>query len=260
MSHRKKVESSSKLVNILILAAGVLMAVTVLFSLLTGLRINFVYSSLINSAIEVKLNIAEARREFNKNIDEPDDETLKNAWDYLSLAEFNTNLLLEEKDKVGIFALPVNNVKLKEQVQNLQVILLEYRNLSTKITDSQQTDTSAVTSKLKWESQFEQLNSIAQNIQAELRAMLDKQIDRFKLTQFVLIGATLILSFLSVFVFYRYEKQRSIFLRRIEEANTTLEKSSQKTFITEGALLETQRKLTTLVQNLPGIVYRAKND
>jgi hypothetical protein len=92
-------------------------------------------------------------------------------------AEFNTNLLLEEKDRVSMFALPVNNVKLKEQVQDLQAILLEYRRLSSKITDSQQTDTTAVASKLKWENQFEKLNSITQNIQAELRLLLDTQID-----------------------------------------------------------------------------------
>ena len=259
MSHREKVQSSSKLVYTLILSAGVLMAVTVLFSLLVGLRINFIYGTLINSAIEVKLNVAEARREFLQNSNRPDSNAISRAWDDLNIAEFHTNLLLEEKDKLSIFALPINNVNLKERVQQLQGMLVEYRNLSNDITKEKQ-KAARDTLNQKWETEFDNINILAQSVQTELSALLNSQTKNFKLTQFFLIGATLILSFLSIFVFYRYERQRTVFLRQLDDASSTLEKKTHKTTLAEEALQEAQRKLTTLVQNLPGMVYRAKKD
>lgn len=254
MNHRKRLEESSKLVYFLIMSAGVLMAVTVLFSLLAGLRINFFYSTLVNSSVQVKLDVTEARREFLKNLDQPSEETMQRAWDYLNLAEFNTNLLFEEKDKLNLFALPISNEKLKAEVQKLQVMLLEYRKLSAKATDDKQS------LKKDLETQFISIDEQTQKIQTELNELLNTQIKNFKLVQFILIGVTLLLTFLGVFVFYRYEKQRTIFLKRLNEASTTIETRTHKTTIAEEALQETQRRLTTLMQNLPGMVYRCKND
>lgn len=254
MNHRKRLEESSKLVYFLIMSTGVLMAVTVLFSLLAGLRINFFYSTLVNSSVQVKLDVTEARREFLKNLDQPSEETMQRAWDYLNLAEFNTNLLFEEKDKLNLFALPISNEKLKAEVQKLQVMLLEYRKLSAKATDDKQS------LKKDLETQFILIDEQTQKIQTELNELLNTQIKNFKLVQFILIGVTLLLTFLGVFVFYRYEKQRTIFLKRLNEASTTIETRTHKTTIAEEALQETQRRLTTLMQNLPGMVYRCKND
>jgi len=69
-----------------------------------------------------------------------------------------------------------------------------------------------------------------------------------------------ILPFVSSFIFYRYEKQRSSFIKQIESATITLEKGLHKKTRVEEALQETQRQLTTLIQNLPGMVYRCKVD
>lgn len=256
MNHRKKAEGSSKFLYILIMSAGVFMACAVLFSMLAGIRINFIFTELINSSMRVKVNITEAQREFLANINEPADSTLNSAWDYISLAEFNTNLLFEEREKLGIFALPVKDANLKQQIQQLQKLLVEYKNLSEKVAADSSTDTDRV----EWRSQFDIIQSQAQIIQNELNKLLTTHIYNFKIIQFVLIGATLLLSFLSIFVFYRYEKQRSIFTRRLNEASTTIETRAHRTTLTEEALQETQRRLSTLVQNLPGIVYRCKND
>ncbi len=259
MNHRKKVEGSSKLLYILIMTAGVFMAGTVLFSLLAGIRINFIFTELINSAMQVKVNITEARREFLTNIDEPTDSTLSNAWDYLNLAEFNTNLLFEERDKIGIFALPVKDAKLKQQIQQLQKLLIEYKELTGKVTLNQKDKINDADHK-KWEDLFQVVENQSIAIQNELNKLLTTHIQNFKIIQFVLIGATLLLSFLSIFVFYRYEKQRTTFTRRLNEASSTIETRAHKTTLTEEALQETQRRLSTLVQNLPGMVYRCKND
>ena len=224
------------------------MAVSVLFSLVAGLRINFLYTTLIDSAIKVKLNVAEARREFLKNDNEPTSETLQRAWGYLEIAEFNSQILFEEKGKLSFLNLPINDVKLQEEVQKLQVILVDYRDLSSKLSKGTGQSSRSV-SKQEWEKKFDAINSQSEKVQFELRKILDAQIKNFKLTQFILIGVTLIMSFLSVFVFYRYERQRAMYMKRLQDASTTIEKRTRKTTMTEEALLETQRRLTTLVNN-----------
>jgi PAS domain S-box-containing protein len=259
MNHRKRLENSNKSIYILVMSAGVLMAITVLFSLIVGLRINFLYSTLVNSSIQIKLNITDARREFLKNVAKPNKIDVQNAWTNLEQARFNSNLLLEEKDKLNILSLPINDTILRNDVQELQLMLIKYSNLSDKIIsgEKEKFDKSA---QEEWETQFGLIDTQTQKIQDELNRLLESQIKIFRIVQFFLIGITLVLSFLSVFIFYRYEKQRTIFIRRLNEANSTIESRTNKTTKTEEALQETQRRLSTLVQNLPGMAYRCKLD
>ena len=66
MDHKKKIASSNRTVYYLILTAGLFMSVAVLYGLFIGLRINFLYTSLLDSSLEIKSNVIKARSEFLK--------------------------------------------------------------------------------------------------------------------------------------------------------------------------------------------------
>ena len=259
MSSPTSLEKSGKIFYIFILIVGSLISFTILFSLLAGIRINFIYSTLIDSAVKVRISVSEARRELLKNINEPHTETLQQAWGFLEIAEFNSRLLLEEKDKFGFLNLSVKSYGLRKRIQELQALLVSYKDLSYKI--NSETDTLNVMNlKNQWEQNFNEINLKTQQVQDELLKILNIQLKNFKLTQFGLVGLSILISFISIFIFYRYEKQGISFKRRLADASNTIENGTMKTTVAEEALLETQRRLATLVNNLPGMVYRSKKD
>ena len=259
MSHKNKISASNKSVYILVLSTGVLMALAVVYSLFIGIRINFLYSTLLNSSLEIKINVARARIEILRSIDNPSRKSIEDAWQYLSLAEFNSKIILEEKNKSNIIPIPFNNISLNKEIQQLQVQMLDFRGLSSQLLQNQNpSDTTNL--KVLWDEQFNSIESQAVKIEDDIWNIISYQTRIFRVTQFGLIAFSLVLSFITIWIFYRYEKQRNTYLKQIEETSLTIEKGNRKRTKAEEAFQETQRKLNTLVQNLPGMVYRSKVD
>ncbi len=233
------------------------MALAIMYSLFIGIRVNFTYTTLLDASLNIKTNVIYAKTNFLKYAENEDTQALRDAWQFLSLAEFNAHVILEEKDELNIFSTPMNDQDLKKNVQQLQVALLEFRGLSFE-SGKESTPASKSESKAKLELLFSAIDHNTTLIENSVRSLLSSQTRVFRFTQFGLIGISLLLSLISILVFYRYEKQRNEYIREIKTASLSFEKGLQRTTKTEEALQESQRKLTTLVQNLPGMVYRCK--
>ena len=258
MNHKEKISQSNKSVYIFILSAGVLVALAVLYSLFVGIRINFLYSTLLNASLEIKINVAKARIEILNELNDTSQKSIGEAWQYLSLAEFNTKIILEEKNS-NIIPIPFNDFSLSQEIQQLQTELLEFRGLSNQLAQREALKGNQAI-KAAWEKQFEKVDNHVSTIEDDIQNIIAYQSKIFRITQFGLVALSLILSFIAIWIFYRYEKQRNAYLKHIEETSLSIEKGNRRRTKVEEAYQETQRKLTTLVQNLPGMVYRSKVD
>lgn len=256
MSHKEKISSSNKSVYFLILSAGLFVALAILYGLFVGLRINFLYTTLLDASLEIKNNISKARVEFLKNPDNPSQAAINHARTYLDLAEFNAHVILEEKERLNIVSIPLNATALSLEVQKLQVLLAGYRDFSSKI--NSKNSTNALKLRSEWETIYTNLEEQSNNVEKELRIVLGSYVKIFRINQFALIIASLALCIISIIVFYRSEKQKAVLLRKIEDTSLNIEKKTRRTTKVEEALQESQRKLNTLIQNLPGMVYRCK--
>jgi PAS domain S-box-containing protein len=259
MSHKQKISSSNKSVYILILSTGVFIALAVFYSLYMGIRINFLYSTLLDASLKIKLNLVLAQSEVLNYTNDPSEKRMMDAMQYLSLVEFNSKLIIEEKDRSFLFSASVNNSALNNAVQNLQVELLQFRDLSSKFAAH---DSSVIQFSIKsaWENSFRRVVVYSSTIENQLRTIISARTNMFRLTQLGLMALSILLAITALTFFYRYEKQRDYYVKKIEETTQNIEKGNRKRTRTEEAFIETQRKLNTLIQNLPGMVYRSKAD
>jgi len=257
MDHKKKIASSKKTVYYLILTAGLFMSLAVIYGLFIGLRINFIYTSLLDASLEIKSNITLARSEFLKEPGAQTPLTFRQAMEYLDLAELNTRSLLEEKERLNIISIPIDKVTLSEEVQKLQALLLNYRGLSSQVALKDSTQSSSNTHQA-WEALYSNIETQSKKVEKEVRNVLTSFVKIFRITQLGLAALSLILCLFTVIIIYRSEKQRNLYTRKLEGASLDLQKGLHRNTKVQRALNESQRKLSTLVQNLPGMVYSCK--
>lgn len=257
MSHKEKVSSSKRAIYLLILVAAVFISLTVLAGLLIEFRINTLNSVVLSSSLKVETYVSNSHSKFFSNLGSPDKDVFRDAWNDLNIAEFHTAAVWEEKHHFKIISLPFNETTLKEKTQELQVRLAKYRYLSSQLI--QITNPSDIpNAKAAWEQTFQSVQNQCHVVEDEVRELIENQTRIFRYSQFSLIIGGILLSLISIIIFYRYEKERNVYLKKLESASLDLAKGVRRSTKAEEALQESQRQLNTLIQNLPGLVYRSR--
>lgn len=254
MEHRKRIRSRSKFVYIIILTAGVLMSLTILYSLFIGLKLNFAYSELLDNSYGIKANIADARYELLLSRQDNSDVHLRKSWEYLDAAGVYSQKLTSYEDPLLILSSPLENLIIKKNVNRLNTLLLEYREFSNIYINKNSTQQDSE------EKLFQSILSITNEIDAGIQSLLNIYEKRFRVIQFLLSGFAILLCFIGIFLYFIYDSQRIKFTKQIQNVTTDFERGLHKSTKIEKQLSEIERKYNTLLQNLPGAVYRCKND
>jgi PAS domain S-box-containing protein len=259
LSHKDKISSPRK--SIYFLAGGAILFIIIIVaaSILVQQRMGVLYQNIFKSGIKVGDHISKARALILINANQKSKETVRNIWDELDQAEVLADQLTNKDDHLGSISFSVNTAPLKSSIQQMQVLLLDYRALCSQVITS---STLSITDPLikSWHNKYEQIEEQNRVIEKEFQNVLSQQARVFLYIQIGFVTATVILIIIALFIFYRYQLLQGAYLRKMEEASTYLEVGLKKTTIAEVALQESQRQLNTLINNLPGMVYRFKGD
>ncbi len=258
MSHKDRISPVTSIAYYLILFAGVLLAATVLFTLLTAQKLNFISTNFKGTSLEIKTYVSFAHTNFLKSFEDTTITYIQDAWQDLDIAENRTTKLLAEKDETSFLSIPVSDALLKQSAQELQVLILEFRGESGKLVQSRKSINQE--SFIYWNNIFSAINNKTDDIEAYVSQLQKSEDTIFRITLFSLSAFCILFSFITTYVYYKYKKQKDTYVRKIEDASITLEKGLHKTTRAQAALQEAQRQFSTLIQNLPGMVYRCKND
>lgn len=255
MSHLNKIGSSRKVVYTIAAVAVVFIIITAAANVIIQNRVNTLYTSVFNSAIKVETHISKAKTAALVAIKDPTKEHKKEAWDELGQAEL-LSIALTENDKSFIMSLlPLDDLAFRTSVQRLQELLAQYRIEFAKVLKEETPKDSLINS---WNLTYSRISNQNEVIELELNKLLRNQTQNFRYAQLGLVVFSIMLTLVSIFIFFRYENQNLAYLRKVEEASNNLVIGSRKVTQAESALQESQRQLNTLINNLPGLVYRFK--
>lgn len=253
MNHKEKLSASNNSTYNLIFFLGISVIVIILFNLYLVSQINSFSSTLLKTSSEINSNLLNARNELLMNLGKPSDSNLKRALSYIDSSKFNTSLLLKENTDNNIFS-SANNNSLKEEIQKLQDLILEfkYRFFTSKIISNTGSDKSII----EWNESYYRIETQSHLIESKVKSLFFAQLNVSRWAQFSLLGICILFSFITLVVLYKSEKQRGSHLKTIRDTSLDLEKGIRKATKVEEALEENKRRMNILIQNLPGMVYR----
>ncbi|MFA7287589.1 MAG: PAS domain-containing sensor histidine kinase [Melioribacteraceae bacterium] len=233
------------------------MAIAFAVSLFMGVRLNNNYSALFDASIEMKMNLAQSKMLLLNNIGTKDEESVKQAWEHLELVNFYNEKLTKEKNSLDLIFNISGNESIKKDTEKLQSLLVRFRSLSNSISEAESRNISL---KKEWNEVYSDISRLSDRIDNRLKSILKSESTIFSNIQLGLMIGSLSLTFIAIFVFFKYERQKNLYDRDINTAKEDLKKKTIEKKRTETALIESERKLSTLIGNLPGIVYRCAND
>lgn len=222
-----------------------------------GIRLNNNYSALFEASIEMKLNLAQSKILLLKHIETNDEESVKQAWEHLELVNFYNDKLKKEKSTLDLIFNISGSESIKNDTEELQLLLVRFRSLSNLLSEAKVNDSAT---RKEWNEVYSSISDLSNKIDNQLKSILKSESRVFSYIQLGLMIASLSLTFIAIFVFIKYEKQKNLYDKDISSAKEDLKRKTFEKKKTETALIESERKLSTLIGNLPGIVYRSAND
>ncbi|KAF0151125.1 MAG: Signal transduction histidine kinase [Ignavibacteria bacterium] len=256
MSYFNKTYSSRKVVYTITAVAILLIIVTSTANIIIQSRVNALYASWYSSVLKTETHISKARTAALITLANPTDESKKEFWDELSKAELLSFSLSDEEDSFVMSLLPFDDFAFRVSIKQLQEFLAEYREQFAKILDNTNTPSDSLMK--QWNSAYYRIANQNKFIEAELNKLLNKQHKIFWYAQIGLVGFFILLTLSAVFIFFLIQRQNLAYVKKLEEAGKYLDLSSRKALLAEDSLHESQRQLNTLINNLPGLVYRFK--
>jgi PAS domain S-box-containing protein len=259
LSHRDKISSHKKSIYYIALGAIIFVVLTVFANVLVQQRINSLYNDVFKTSLKVNEHISKARSFILLEIIQESKNSVRGVWEEFDQAEVLTYKLTGINNDLVIPFISLNDVSLKSALQKLQIHLLDYRVLCGNVIASGKNSLATPTG-TAWEAKYAEIEHQSKLVEHEADVILRQQSRMFQYIQVGLVTATAILGIIALFVFVRYQHQQSSYLKKMEEASAYLELGLKKTTRAEEALQESQRQLNTLINNLPGMVYRFKGD
>lgn len=250
-----------KKINIAIGIIGVFIILMVSYSLYSCSKLEKISSQMVDDILEIEFVVSKAHFEFDRGVRvEANNLFVNMCWENLDKVENHVYSLLHDEEGTLSADATLFDLEIKRDLERIYENIIDCKNLTAR----QMAPTEEAPYNLEVRQAHDELFFIIiQDTDRVLRKVLltsSNWFESFFTNHMLFVFIGLLYISLIVFLMYRFDKARRSDLDAVQDANINLGRQIIERIDAENGLRESERKLTTLISNLPGMVYRCKYD
>ena len=246
---KNKLTSIPRRIYLLVSIVGLIVTGLVGYGFYTGYQMNTIYAPLIDAAMEIKLEATAAHLWFEEVLSGDTKVEDQNVWQHSKQAVWYLRaMLVGGKNFEGTFA-PVTDTKLRQQLKDVQSKLDKLEVITLQRLTTENTTGPHSEQDQEYDNLFRALIDQVDQIETRLQQLMSQSLDRFQVTQAILIVTCILLVICTAISFQRFEHQRTEYFNSLQKANESLEKEIIEREKAEDALKNAHDKLEHRVQS-----------
>ena len=249
-----------KRMNFLILLIGIIAIFVLGYKIYSYLGANRINASLINVSLEINYHAAIVFSRLDQSSDNTGILLPKEYLHDIDSVAQRISLILNNEKLESTFNLPLVEDSIREEFLDLKKMLIEYKELAIRKSELRKINLSNASLNNAFSSLYRDISDASTNVKEKLDQIVAADLEDFKSTNVTLMFVTSAFLIFVIIVFSRFEYHRSRTARTIKEKEMVLEGALREHNLAEEALMETENRLSRLIANLPGTVYRCKDD
>ncbi|MHC4721292.1 MAG: PAS domain-containing protein [Planctomycetota bacterium] len=183
---------------------------------------------LIDAAMEIKLEATTAHLWFEEIMSGDRHENIEGVLVRIDRAEQYARVMLEGSESGQGTSTPLRDHDMRAEITEVRIKLAEFRRITLARWETRKTSAAGTELDQKYDAIFKNFVKQADNVETELRRLIERQLRSFQIVQIVLIGLCLSVTVLIGIAFGRFVRRRMEHERELGAAYEQLHRSEQK--------------------------------
>ncbi len=241
---------SVRLMHLLVGLFAAVVICTMGYIFITGSRMAAKHAPLVDAAMEIKLQVAQAHLWFEEMISGDRTVDIDQVWKLQDSAEWYAQVMLEGGSSAKGVYIALDDTDLRSQIRSVQAKLAEFRDITRQRYETPKD--SAIGSEIdqRYDAVFAQLMAEADDVETQLQQVLRAESRRFRVVQSILIIFCAALAILVAAVFNRFIRRQIKDKRQILSTNQQLRAANQQLEASEQQLRASNQQLQASDQQL----------
>lgn len=211
-----------------LVAAWLVMIVTMLLVLYTGNRMMDKHAPLVDAAMELKLELTTAHLWLEEIMTGDRIAQLDDVWKHFNAAKWYAEAMLAGGHNLERTILPLSDSQSRESVEQIRTKLAEFRELTQRRWDVGQSGRAGSEIDQQYDDMFEELIQLTDEVETRILGMIATETKTFRWLQVFLIGGSLVLAVFIGKVFQGYVADRQRAEQQAHEMQAKLLQSEQQ--------------------------------
>ena len=223
-----------------------LIVIMVSYGLFIGNRLSQKYPLLVGAAKEAKLETTEAHLWFEEIISGDKHIPINTIWKHLGQADWYLRVILEGGENPEGRFVPIERKLIGAGIKRSRDKISEFKKMTEKRYESR--NDSGIGSELDQLSDhlFQEILTEISSVEGTLQELMIVDLDRFRMIQAVIIGASIIFSLINLFIFRRFQVRQTKSINDLAEIKNRLENQIAARLQSESELKSSERKYKRL--------------
>ncbi|MFC2135262.1 PAS domain S-box protein [Bacteroidota bacterium] len=248
------------MIYILIVLAGITVIFILGYRIYSGIGTNQINTSLINTSLDIKYHVTAIYLKLDESSGNFGIRLPKEYLHNLDSVAQRISLTLNNEKLESAYQFPLIDDIIRKEFVGLKKMLIEYKELAIRKSELRKINISDAGLNNEFLFLYEKILNTSKNVKEKLDQVVLADLEDFKTTHFILIVVSSLFLIFVIIIFSRLEYYRARTMKTVREKESVLEEALREHNLAEEALLESENRLSRLIGNLPGTVYRCKND